>query len=348
VPTFLLFLIVIAVLIIGHELGHFLAAKALGIEVSEFGIGFPPRIASLFKIGDTIYTLNLIPLGGFVRVSGENDPSIANGLSAASKRERAIFLLAGPAANVLMAIFAFSIAFKFAAPDPKRVTIADIASNSPAAMAGIQINDLVLSINEHPISSVFDMQQVINDNLELPTRIIVQRDDTEILFTIVPRSNPPQGEGAIGVLLGNPQKEVGWGEAFQLAIESTQFQFSQIIHLPAMLAQGKLSPDEARLTGYKGMYDMLAWAGEIDRTSQRPFLTLNLIGVISASLAIANLLPIPALDGGRLSFLLFELIFRKRIPPKYEGMAHAIGFVFIIGLLIYINLQDFINPITLP
>jgi len=98
----------------------------------------------------------------------------------------------------------------------------------------------------------------------------------------------------------------------------------------------------------KGMYDMLAWAGEIDRSSERPFLTLNLIGVISLGLALANLLPIPALDGGRLLFVLFEALARRRISPRYEGLAHAIGFAFLLAVMLYVNLQDFLNPISLP
>jgi regulator of sigma E protease len=105
---------------------------------------------------------------------------------------------------------------------------------------------------------------------------------------------------------------------------------------------------ETRVSGLKGIHDMLAWASSIDRSAQRPFLTLNLIGVISTGLALANLLPFPALDGGRLMFVLFEVVFRRRISPRYEGLAHAIGFTLLLALMIYINLQDFINPIPLP
>jgi regulator of sigma E protease len=98
----------------------------------------------------------------------------------------------------------------------------------------------------------------------------------------------------------------------------------------------------------KGIYDMLGWASSIDRTSELPFITMNLVGVISVGLALANLLPFPALDGGRLMFVLFELIFRRKISPQLEGYAHAIGFAILIILMIYINLQDFVNPIQLP
>ncbi len=102
------------------------------------------------------------------------------------------------------------------------------------------------------------------------------------------------------------------------------------------------------MTGFKGIYDMVAWAGEVDRNADRPFLTLNLIGVISIGLAVANLLPIPALDGGRLLFVLIELVLGHRISPEKEGLAHLIGFAFLLILMVYINFQDFVNPIDLP
>jgi len=118
--------------------------------------------------------------------------------------------------------------------------------------------------------------------------------------------------------------------------------------LPARLIQGQIAPEQARVSGLKGMYDMLVWAGEIDRNAQRPFVTLTLIGVISVGLAIANLLPIPALDGGRLVFVAYEAVFRRRIAARYEGLAHAIGFLLLLLLMAYVNIQDFAHPIELP
>jgi regulator of sigma E protease len=125
-------------------------------------------------------------------------------------------------------------------------------------------------------------------------------------------------------------------------------QIRELVLLPSKLFSGELDPDQARVSGLKGMYDMLVWAGQIDRSSQRPFLTLNLVGVISIGLALANLLPFPALDGGRLMFIGIEVAFRRRIAPHLEGLAHTVGFLILLGLIIYINLQDFINPIALP
>lgn len=347
-PDLLLFAIILSVLIIGHEAGHFLTAKAFGINVHEFGLGYPPRLLRLFTFRGTDFTLNWIPFGGFVRIAGEDDPSVEGGLSKASKIVRSLILLAGPAANVLLAILAFTIAFRFAAPDVEKVIITGIAPGSPAEAAGIRENDMVLRVNDTPIDGFLVMQETVAASVGEPTSLVLLRDGEEVTVELVPRENPPEGEGSIGVILGNPLSESTWGEAAVSGINATWFQIDQMFHLPGMLIRGEVSGEEARVTGLKGMYDMVVWAGEIDQENQRPFLTLSLIGVISIGFAIANLLPFPALDGGRLFFILIEVIIRRRIPAEFEGMAHAIGFFILMVLLIYVNLQDILNPISLP
>ncbi len=344
----ILFALVLGALIIGHETGHFLAARLTGVRVEEFGIGFPPRLATLFKSGGTRFTINLIPLGGFVRPSGEDDPSVEGGLAGASKLIRTIVLVAGPLANVALAVLAFTAAFKFAAPDTSKVLITEVSPGSPAEAAGIQIDDLIVRVDQVQIQGFGDLQTAVAERVGVRTEIAVLRDDTLLTFEAVPRVDPPEAEGPLGITLSNPTRPVGWGEAFGLGIRSTWLQFSEMIHLPSRLLQGELAPEDARLSGLKGMYDMLVWAGQIDRDAQRPFLTLNLIGVISAGLALANLLPIPALDGGRLMFVVVEAVFGKRLPPRHEGLAHTLGFMFLLAVIIYVNLQDFINPINLP
>ncbi len=347
-PDLLLFAVVLAALILGHELGHFVAAKLVGVRVEEFGLGFPPRVATLFEWRATRFTLNLIPFGGFVRPAGENDPDIPDGLAAASKRARAFVLLAGPAANILLAFFAFTAAFQFAAPDPERVVITQVAPGSPAEAAGLLPGDLVLQAEGRPIDSFRALQEIVAANLGRPILLKVQRGEAVVEIRLTPRPEPPEGEGPIGVVLGNPTRTVPFPEAARLGARAVTTQFIELLRLPARLIQGQVAPEEARVSGLKGMYDMLDWATDIDRAAQRPFLTLNLIGVISAGLAFANLLPFPALDGGRLMFVLIEAILGHRVSPRYEGLAHAIGFALLLALMAYVNFQDFVNPIDLP
>ncbi len=344
----MLFVAVLAVLIFGHELGHFLAAKATGVVVEEFGFGFPPRLATLFYYRGTRFTLNAIPLGGFVRPAGEDDPDVPGGLASASKRVRTAVLVAGPLANVLLAFVAFTAAYKFAAPDPSKVIITTVDTGSPAEQAGLQADDLILTADSQAVDGFDTLQSIVNDHLGQPISLTLDRHGQTVEATLIPRTNPPPDEGPIGITLGNPSKAEPLAEAVRLGWDSTATQVTMIVRLPARLMEGQIQPSQARVSGLKGMYDMLAWAGRIDRNTQRPFLTLNLIGVISIGLAIANLLPFPALDGGRLMFVAYEAIAGRRIAPRYEGLAHAIGFAVLLIVMLYVNFQDFVNPIALP
>jgi regulator of sigma E protease len=250
--------------------------------------------------------------------------------------------------NILLGFLAFTAAYKFAAPDFDRVLITSVLPGSPAESSGIFPGDIVLSVDGLPITTFESMQQAIGDRLDATTRVTLERDGQTRTVEIVPRSTPPEGEGPIGVLLGNPTRAVGVGEAVSLGGQSTVFQLVETVRLPSRLLRGQVPPEEARVSGLKGIYDILSWASEVDATTRRPFLTLQFVGIISVGLAIANLLPIPALDGGRLMFVAYEAVFRRRIAAKYEGLAHAIGFTLLLALMVYVTFQDFANPISLP
>lgn len=347
-PDLVLFIVVLATLLLGHELGHFIAARMRGVKVDEFGIGFPPRILTLFEAGGTRYTLNWIPLGGFVRPAGEDDPEVPGGLAASSKTTRALVLAAGPAANVALAFIAFLFAFRFAAPDLSQVIIAEVDANTPAFEAGIKEGDLVLEVSDVKAESFQTIQAEIETSLGEELVFTLERDGEIIELTLIPRTEWPEDQGPVGVTLGYPLARLTWGESAQLSLDSMRSQVIGLIRLPGRLISGEASEEEARISGLKGIHDMLAWASAVDRSSDRPFITLNIIGVISLGLALANLLPIPALDGGRLMFVFIEAILGRRISPQFEGLAHAVGFAFLLVLMVYFNLQDFINPINLP
>jgi regulator of sigma E protease len=326
----------IAILIIIHELGHFFAARALKVEVEEFGIGFPPRLAKLFEFKGTKFTLNWIPLGGFVRPKGENDPTVPGGLAAASPWVRLGVLFAGPMANILVGII-LSVIIIYNLGEPDRVKIAQVSPNSPAAQAGLITGDVILAVNGQDVRSSDELYNIIYDNLGKETQIAYLRNGQTTTVILIPR-DPPPADGAIGITMETIVKPTSWGKAFPRGMTTAYEYTRSVLSLPMRIAQGEVSPEESRPLGYKGMFDVY---------QQIPN-PLWFFMIISMSLGIFNLLPIPALDGGRILLTLPEILIKRRIPPRYENMIHLVGFAMLLILLIYINLQDFINPVQIP
>ncbi len=334
-----IFIVGLAALILIHEFGHFIAARLLKVEVEEFGIGFPPRLVKLFEHKGTIFSLNWIPLGGFVRPKGENDPSIPGGLAAASPWVRLGVLFAGPVMNILVGvILAVALFYSIGERVTDKVLVRYVTEGSPSAEAGLEANDLFISVNQQPIDSIEKLVAIIEVNLGKPIEVVVQRGDQLITTNLTPRSDPPEGEGPMGVGLTNPTRPIGFSNAFSQGLTASYENVRGILLLPVRVFSGDTQPGEARLVGYKGMYDIF-------QELRNP---LWFFMAISFSLGIMNLLPIPALDGGRILLTLPEIIVRRRIPPRYENYIHAAGFALLLLLLIYINLQDFLNPIQLP
>ena len=200
IVIFIEFVASLAILIIIHELGHFLASKLFKVEVEEFGIGFPPRLVTIFKAGGTIFSLNAIPLGGFVRPKGENDPTVEGGLAAAKPLVRIAVFLAGPLANILTAVILYSIIFvRIGAPDPSRaneVLINVVAQNSPASAAGLLAGDVITKVNGQEIDSTDKLHDLVYANLGQEMIFTYRRDGQEAEVKLTPRANPPQGEGS--------------------------------------------------------------------------------------------------------------------------------------------------------
>jgi regulator of sigma E protease len=348
----ILFIGAVASLIFVHELGHFLAAKFRGVRVDEFGFGFPPRIVKLFKFGETDITLNWIPFGGFVRTAGENDPDVEGGLAAANPWSRIIVLLAGPAMNFLAALLLFAFVFvQLGKPDFNTVIIQEIANSSPAQEAGLQRGDIVQNIAGQDINSSQELRDQIYANLGSEIEIVVERNGQLVATSLIPRDPPPE-EGAIGILMGNPTLPVSGLEAIGFSAAAIGDQVNALISLPGKLVSGEISADQGRLVGYKGMYDIFtevrAADTPVNTESSGAINTLAFFASISISLGLLNLLPIPALDGGRILFTLPEILFKRRIPSSYENMINFVGFAILIMLMIYVNIQDFVNPINIP
>ena len=338
-----------------HELGHFLTTRMFGVEVEEFGFGYPPRAVKLFNWGTTEVTLNWIPFGAFVRPKGENDPDVPGGLGSAPAWKRLIVMLGGPVFNLVTGILLFIIVFtQSGAPDPSRVLINGISPDSPAIQAGFQVGDQVLKVNGQDIASMDAVSTLIKASAGKPTTITISRNGQVSQLTVVPRLTPPQGQGPLGVTLNNPLVPITVLQAFPMSLQITGQYISTLLSLPGRLIAGTITPDQSRIVGPVGMFDIFNTERNRDiQSASTPSAgptvnVLQFLAVISVALGFTNLLPLPALDGGRILFLLPELLFKKRVPPRFENMVHAIGMLALILLLVFVTANDIINPVPLP
>jgi len=340
--TVAVFIGVLAGLILAHELGHFITAKASGVLVKEFGIGFPPRLLSV-KRGETIYSLNAIPLGGFTKMVGEEDPEASRSLAGKPIRTRLLVLSAGSLMNIILPLLLFSIAFMVPHNVVEgQIIITDIAPNSPAAIAGIEPGDTLLSINGKPIHNIGDLHRYIQLNLGRDTTMLVQHSDSsteEVLVT--PRWQPPEGQGPVGITISMPDPTVITVQesplrAVPLAASACIDTFMLFKNGIMTMIIGAVPVEVTGPVGIAQITGMVARAGFSPLMEFAAFLSINL--------ALINIFPLPGLDGGRIVFVLLEWIRRgKRISPKTEGRVHFIGFIALIGTIMVITYQDIIR-----
>lgn len=347
--TVISFLVIIFVLTLAHELGHFLTAKASKIRVDEFAIGFPPRLFSI-KRGETAYSLNAIPLGGYVKMAGEEDPDVAGSLASKNIAVRILVLSSGSLMNLLLPLLLFSIAFMVphdVLNEP--VMVREVAPDSPAERAGIRPGDTILRVNGQVINSRFDLARFVQLYLGKEMKILVEHDDgTTDLAPVTPRWQPPEGEGAIGIAfdveaaLANGtvtrQHEPFW-RAIPIGVRSC-------IQTLVIIKNGLFSmisgTETLELTGPVGIAQI---TGEIARAGMSPL--LEFAAFLSINFAIINIFPLPALDGGRIAFVLLEWVRRgKRIQPKTEGLIHMIGFALLMVFFVAITYQDIVRIVS--
>ena len=349
------FIFVFGLIVFVHELGHFLAAKMVGVDVEEFGFGYPPRLAKLFTRKGTEFTLNWIPFGGFVRLKGETDDGEPGGMMSAPKWKRFVILVAGATMNFVLGILLLIFLFNVVNPvDSSQILVVDVAPNSPAQIIGLQPGDIVTRLGDDPIDSTDAMVAATKKYLGQEVTLTYSRDGEELTGLVIPRANPPEGQGAIGFVMSHPEIELNFVQSIGVAFDTFWQQVKATVSMPVNFIRGKLAPGEARVIGVKGIYDLFSSAAEIDQTNAEvtdevlPITRLSLVSMLSIAIGITNLLPIPALDGGQIFFLLIEAITRKRIPTGVANAVNSIFFYLLILLFFIITIRDFVNPIPIP
>ncbi|MCK6462210.1 MAG: RIP metalloprotease RseP [Candidatus Pacebacteria bacterium] len=350
--SIVLFFIVLAVLILSHEFGHFLAAKRSGVKVEEFGFGFPPKIFK-FKRGETVYSLNAIPFGGFVKITGEegenkNDP---RSFSFKPIWVRTMIIAAGVVFNVILAWFLLAVGFMAGMPSSvqsapsgaeikdRRVIILQVAEDSPAKIAGLKPGDEIAGF-----PGVEEFKSFIAASLGKEIEIKYRRDGKDNSARVVPRENPPAGEGAIGISMD----EIGTVKlpVLRSFLEGAKTTYNVLIgtalsfyNFVAAAIKG-----EAGLGAITGPIGIAGFVGSAAKFGFGYF--VSFVAFLSVNLAIINILPFPALDGGRILFLAIEKIKGSPVSPRISAAIHGAGMALLLALMLLVTFKDILKLVS--
>ncbi len=378
------FAAILVALIVIHEAGHFVAAKAFGIKVLEFGIGFPPRIKGLsWRRGETEYTINALPIGGFVRMLGEEDPSDPRSLAAAPRWKRLTVMGAGVVMNLVLALLLFSIGFMV--PRERSLNLAQVAEvmpGSPASMAvisgtlrdgtapaqGLQAGDVVMEVNGREVRNLSELIGSTRRYIGETQTWVIARANSTLEAEVYARWRPPEGQGPTGIRVSPPTTCADIDDEGNPVGCRLLYAFSENVSYPpweavprgwqAMIdavvitkneiqvrvgGSSGVAPDQPLLSGPVGIAGV---TGDIiEQAGWRSL--IELAALLSLSLGVFNALPIPALDGGRMFFVFVEVLRGgRRISPEKEGFVHLVGFAVLLGGMAVITYFDILRLIT--
>jgi regulator of sigma E protease len=346
VITVVVFLAMLAILVIVHELGHFLVARLAGVRVLEFGVGFPPRARVLRSEGETLYTLNWLPIGGFVKLEGEDgDSSDPRSFAAAALPVKLIILVAGVAMNLVLA-FAIMTGIALLPSPALAFTVNEVQADSPAQASGLVAGDEILAVN----GTYYDQYgptvlDVLRSSAGQTVTLTVRRAGGQVAELPVVLRDPSQLDathGALGISARGRLADVSATHdpptALRLGAERTGAAFLLILRGLGDLGDAMINrPTEA--PPVQGPVGIAVGVGDVF-WQQGPVATLFLAGLLSANLALVNILPLPPLDGGRMLVLLIKAVVGKRLSLQAERLTYVIGFGFLMAFLAWITFFD--------
>lgn len=331
--TALVAIVVFGLLVFFHELGHFGVAKFVGIKVHEFAIGMGPKLLGFVR-GETQYTLRAFPIGGFVRMEGEDEFSNdARSFGNKSVAARLAVIIAGPLMNFILALVLFTILFySIGAPS---TTLEGVIPGTPAEAAGIMQGDKVLAIDGEEIVDWGQLVQIVGNSKDKALEFTLERNNETITKTITPEVDDESNQVMVGIV---PKAKKSIISAVKTSFKNMIYVVAEIGDFLRRLVTRQVSSGE--VAGPVGIINMV---GQATRAGWMN--VLFLAGLISVNLGLMNLLPIPALDGSRIIFLIFEFFRGKPVNPEREGMIHIVGFALLITLMLFITYQDILKLI---
>ncbi len=369
------FIVGLIPLILVHEFGHLIMGKIMGVWAHEFGIGYPPRMLKLFSWQETDFTLNWLPFGGFVRFEGEatfkdedEDEGEGDGRKETARRkdrserkerslyakppwQRILVYLGGPAMNLLTAWLIAILIFTTGIPQLQAI-VSEVAPNSPAAEANLQSGDALVAVDGVPIDDATDLQTEIQQHAGERTTFTIERDGETLEVTLTPREDPPEGQGAIGVMISNQEVEGALrhyplGEAVRYGSRYFANVGLTTLALPILVIRMGIPFEQARPVGVVGISQIAEQSVSQSIEQSAPYPFLNILVLLSISLGIFNLLPIPALDGGRILFSLIEAIRGKALTPELEERIHLVALLLMVVLFVFVTILDIVMPVPL-
>ena len=346
---------VLGVLVLVHELGHFIVARRSGMKVEEFGFGFPPKLFGI-KRGETVYSINLIPFGGFVKIFGEDGDNRDKLRSFGSRpiSVRLGVIIAGVVMNFLFAVLLLTLgnffglriglfdeAIALSARD-KKIQIIQVVPESPAEKAGLSILDEIVGFEKDGViletKTTEEVQKFTSENKGQTLTIIIRNGRELVRKEIQARLNPPPGEGSMGIamaltgVVSYPWYEAVWRGANDTLILTTNTAYGYYVLFKTLVTDGRLIGE---VSGPVGIASVTGQAARVGFSYLMQFVAL-----ISVNLAVLNIIPFPALDGGRAAMLLVEKVKGKPIDKKIEAALNGIGFALLITLMIYVTIKD--------
>ncbi len=360
--TIIAFILVLSILVLVHEFGHFITAKLMGVKVEEFGFGFPPRVLGK-KYGETVYSVNLLPIGGFVKLYGEDDAG--GGKVSIKKKEasmkynkraffarpvwqRAVMVAAGVVMNFILATAIISYLFTTVgvAEQTNKVLVVGVVKGAPAERAGLKNGDQIESVNGKIVKTPNDIISITRQNLGKEMSLMVKDKKGNVKNVLVtPRVNYPKDQGAMGIAISQDVivTKYAWYKApFYAVIEAVKECWMILVGIGMTI--GQLIVTRQVPQGVAGPVGIAQLTGQFVRIG--PNAVLSLISLLSLNLAVLNVLPIPALDGGRLFFILLEGLTGKKIRADWEAQAHNIGMIVLLILIALITLHDILRLIS--